>query len=556
MTPSITKRCVVGFRYNAAAQYSNTNDQDRYAQRFSISYVTGSHNFKTGVQLQQHVHNQDYSANGDVNYVFNAGVPTRITQRATPFMTNHRTKADLGIFAQDQWAIRRLTLNYGLRFDYYNAYVPAQYAPAGQFVGERSFEKVTGVPEWTDLNPRLGASYDLFGNGRTALKASFARYVGRETTVYSRANNPLTTSVNQANRAWNDANGNFVPDCDLINFAGNGECGPIDNVNFGKTNPRAVQYADDLLRGFGVRDYFWDFAAEVQHELRQGVSVKGGYYRNWSDHFGQLPRGEDTVGVIDNLAIGPEDFDPFCLMAPVDPRLPGGGGFEVCGLYDIKPAKFGVGDLLVTRASNYGDGKRRQSDFFTGSVRTRLARGLELSASVDTGRTLEDLCFVVDSPQSLLHCKRITPFSGQTDIKINGVFPLPGGIVVSAIFENLSGANYAADYQVSNAQIAPSLGRSLAACGTRAVCTATVTVPLIAPRTVFNDRRNLLDLRLTKIFSLGSGKRLRANFDIYNVMNEASVLVPNNNYGAFWRQQAAASPGGSWSPACSSSVLN
>ena len=143
MTPSITKRCVVGFRYNAAAQYSNTNDQDRYAQRFSISYVTGSHNFKTGVQLQQHVHNQDYSANGDVNYVFNAGVPTRITQRATPFMTNHRTKADLGIFAQDQWAIRRLTLNYGLRFDYYNAYVPAQYAPAGQFVGERSFE--TGI---------------------------------------------------------------------------------------------------------------------------------------------------------------------------------------------------------------------------------------------------------------------------------------------------------------------------------------------------------------------------------------------------------------------------
>ncbi len=68
--------------------------------------------------------------------------------------------------------------------------------------------------------------------------------------------------------------------------------------------------------------------------------------------------------------------------------------------------------------------------------------------------------------------------------------------------------------------------------------------------------RNLLDLRLTKIFSLGSGKRLRANFDIYNVMNDASVLVPNNNYGAFWRQQAAASPGGSWSPACSSSVLN
>ncbi len=542
----------LGFRYNAAATYLDRNDQNRYVQRFSVSYVTGSHAFKAGLQVQQHVHNQVDVSNSDgrnascsacpVTYTINRGVPTQITLRATPYLQKHRTKADLGLFAQDQWAIKRLMFNYGLRFDYYNAYVPAQHVDATEFLPERDYAPVYGVPEWTDLNPRLGASYDLFGTGRTALKASVGRYVGRETTVYARANNPIATSINSVNRTWNDANGNFIPDCDLRNFDANGECGRTDNVNFGKINPRAVRYADDLIRGFGNRDYFWDFLAEVQHQLGPGVSVKGGYYRNWSDHFGRLPRGENTVGVTDNLALTPADFERYCITAPVDPRLPGGGGNQVCGLYDVVPAKFGLGNLLVTRASNYGKGKLRISDFFTASINTRFGEGIELGASLDTGRTMEDLCFVVDSPQELLHCRRVMPFRGQTEIKVHGVYPLPGGFAVSGIFENLSGVPYEANYTVRNAEIAPSLGRNLAACGTRTVCTASVTVPLIAPRTEFEPRRSLLDLRLSKVFSVGPRTRLRANFDVYNALNDSSILVINNNYGAFWRQ-----PGGGFS---------
>ena len=119
---------------------------------------------------------------------------------------------------QDQWTIKRLTLNYGLRFDYFNGYVPAQHVDAGQFVGARDFAAVHDVPNWTDLNPRLGASYDLFGNGRTALKASLGRYVGKMAVAVASANNPITTSVNSVNRTWNDANGNYVPDCDLTQF--------------------------------------------------------------------------------------------------------------------------------------------------------------------------------------------------------------------------------------------------------------------------------------------------------------------------------------------------
>jgi hypothetical protein len=531
-----------GFRYNAASSYRHINDHDRYAQRFSISYVTGSHSFKAGLQNQQGVLNTDMEVNGDVTYTFANGLPTQITQWATPYLQENRMNADLGLYVQDQWAIRRLTLNYGLRFDYFNGSVPAQSVPAGQFVGARDFEPVSRVPEWTDLNPRLGGSYDLFGNGRTALKSSIGRYVSRQSMVVATSNNPIATSVNSVNRTWNDADRDSVPDCDLTNFGGNGECGPISNSNFGKINPAATRYADDLIHGFGTRDYFWDFALEIQHELGPGISVQGGYYRNWTDHFGCITGNCYSLdtGVVDNLAVTPADYSPYCVTAPTDARLPNGGGYQVCGLYDVAPSKFGQGDLLVTRASNYDNGKSRASDYFSASIRTRLRRGVDLGGSVDTGRTVEDNCFVVDSPQQLLNCRFTAPFRGQTTVKVHATSPLPAGFVVSGVIQNVSGTSFDANYAVGNAEIAPSLGRNLAACGTQSPCRATVTVPLVAPWTLFEPRRTQLDLRISRLFSFGGRARLRANVDIYNVFNDASVLEPNSNYGSRWRQPAPA----------------
>jgi hypothetical protein len=531
-----------GFRYNAASSYRHRNDHDRYAERFSASYVTGSHAIKAGMQLQQGVLNVDMEVNGDVTYTFANGIPSQITQWATPYLQKNRMKADVGIFVQDQWAIKRLTLNYGLRFDYFNGYVPAQHVDAGQFVGARDFAPVSDVPNWKDLNPRVGGSYNLFGNGRTALKASIGRYVARQSMVVAQSNNPIATSVNSVNRSWADANRNYIPDCDLTNFTANGECGPISNSNFGKLNPAAVTYADDLIHGFGNRDYFWDFTSEVQHELGRGVSLQGGYYRNWTHHFGCISGNCYTLdtGVTDNLAIAPTDFQTYCITAPKDPHLPNGGGYQVCGLYDVVPSKFGQGNLLIARADHYGNGKYRRSDFFSGSVRARLGAGIELGGSVDTGQTVEDNCFVVDSPQQLLNCHVVAPFKGQTALKFHGTVPLAKGFVVSGILQNVSGTEYEANYAATNAEIAPSLGRNLAACGTQAVCRATATVPLVMPWTLFEPRRTQIDLRLSKMFSFGPRARLRANVDLYNVLNDASVLEPNNNYGSVWRQPAPA----------------
>jgi hypothetical protein len=333
------------------------------------------------------------------------------------------------------------------------------------------------------------------------------------------ANNPVVTSVNSVTRTWDDVNANYVPDCDLRSPLVNGECGAISNAAFGQSRI-TTRYADDALRGFRSRGSNWDMAAEVQHELMGGVSLSGGYYRNWHNNF----------LVTDNLAVAPSDYDPFCIPAPVDNRLPDGGGYQVCGLYDVNPAKFGQVNNLVTQATNYGR-QKRISDFFNASVNARLPSGLRIGGGLDTGRTVNDNCFTVDSPQQLLYCRVVTPYKAQTQLKLFASLPLPGAFSVSGVFQNLPGPQILANYPAPNSVVQPSLGRDLSA-GTR----ATATVPLVEPQTMFEGRQTQLDLRLTKLLRTGRGMRLQANLDVYNVLNANSILAINNTFGGQWRR--------------------
>lgn len=231
----------------------------------------------------------------------------------------------------------------------------------------------------------------------------------------------------------------------------------------------------------------------------------------------------------------PDDYAPYCLTAPVDARLPGGGGYPVCGLYDIKPAKFGLVDNLVRPAADFGK-QQRVSDFFQLNFSTRFGNGVRLGGGVDTGRTMIDTCFTVDSPQQVnlndalsYHCRQVIPFAGNTQVKLHGSVPLPLDFVISAVYQSTSGPAITAVYSATNAEVAPSLGRSLSG-GTR-----TVNVSLIEPFKQFEGRRNQVDLRLSKVFRTKS-YRIRGNLDLYNALNAASILGINNNFGAQWRR--------------------
>ena len=518
-----------GVRYNARETYDDPNVQDRYGERFSVSYVTGTHAMKFGVQDEQGILTAFRNSNdSNVSYTFNNGLPVSVTQYATPYELENRFKHDLGIYAQDQWAINRLTLNLGVRFDYFNGYVPAQDVPAtpNGWLPARHYDRVDDVPSWTDVSPRLGAAYDLFGNGRTAIKLSLGKYVGKTVVEIANANNPIVASVNQVNRAWTDTNGNFFPDCNLANRGQNGECGPLQNVNFGSPVV-TTRFSDDVIKGFGNRPYNWDIGAEVQHQIGARMSASVGYYRNWYGNF----------RVTDNLAVSATDYDPYCVTGPSDSRLPGGGATQVCGLLDINPARFGQVNNLVQPASEFGK-QTQSSDFFTLAMEMRLGAGARFGGGIDTGRTTTDICDIRKAVPELTianvvgptnpYCRVTQPFSANTQIKFNGSYQFPFEIFMSGVYQNLPGPPYTADFPAPVAAIQTSLGRPLAG-GAR-----TATVPLIAPQTRFEERTTRLDLRVGKMVSISQKVRLQANVDLYNALNSSSVLAVTNAYGARW----------------------
>ena len=544
------------FRYNAPSTYYGLEGKDpwvvdRYVQRFSLAYVTGSHNFKTGIQLEQGVIKGgtrfQTGPTGAIDYRFFNGRPNALNMNANPFVDRAVMNPDLGIFAQDQWSIRRLTMNLGIRFDYWNGHIPDQTIPATAFLPEVHFDKVSNVPNFKDINPRLGMAYDLFGNSRTALKFSLGRYNDLSGLFYTQVADPARTSIRTTRRAWNDANGNFVPDCVLTNFDANGECGAISNRNFGKQNPNSISFADEVTRGWGNRPYTWDIATEIQHQIIPGLSTTAGYYHNW----------DGNIRALVNEAVTPADFNPYCITTPVDPRLPGGGGQQVCGLYDVVPGKFGASSEVWKKSTTLdpaGRGSTRRSNFVAASLDARLRGGIRIGGGVDTGRTIWDTCFIADNPQQTTivyvtsgvgdravpqrYCREVQGWLANLQVKFNGSAPLPGGVLISVNYQNLAGQEILANYTATSAEIAPSLGRPLAG-GTR-----TVSIPIIAPYTDYEERRTQLDIRMSKSFDLGSNRtRFQLSADLYNLFNVNAILGRNEAYGPAWGQPTSIVPG-------------
>jgi hypothetical protein len=519
-----------GFRSATGGTFYGFNRNNQYNYRASGSYVTGTHALKVGLFFMNGWGYVTNEVPGDMKFTFTRGAPSSLTEYATPIAFRERLKADLGLYAQDQWTMKRLTLNLGVRYDYVNAYVPAQHLDAGRFVPARDFAEVPNVPNYKDLSPRLGVSYNLFGTGRTAVKATFGRYVtGIMASTLARAANPVQASVNSATRTWGDSNGNFVPDCDFTNPQPNGECtGRLSDLGFGGVRI-LTNYDSEVINGMGTRGYNWESSASIQHELLSGVSLNGGYYRRWYGNF----------MVTQNLAVNANSFDKYCAIAPVDPRLPGGGGNQICGFYDVTPTLFGQNNNLITASKKFG----KQEDVYDGvdfSIAARLPRGVLLSAGVNKGRSRTDNCFAQDlpnlsivsttgvvSPRNESFCDVRPPF--LSSVKLYGVYPLPiWDIQTSMTFQGSPGPMILAAATYTNAQISAFLGRPNSTGGN-------VLLDLVPPGTMYGDRIYQTDFRLSKSVRLGR-TRTMATMDIFNLFNGNAVASVNNRFGPTWLQ--------------------
>ena len=139
--------------------------------------MTGSHSLKMGTQWRFGYITADRENNGHMVQQYANGVPLSVALYNLPIISRSELNGDLGLYIQDTWQLGRLTLNPGLRFERFNGEAAEQSAPPGRFVGERHFDRITNLPNYKDWVPRVGAAYDLTGNGKTALKFSGGRYM-------------------------------------------------------------------------------------------------------------------------------------------------------------------------------------------------------------------------------------------------------------------------------------------------------------------------------------------------------------------------------------------
>jgi len=519
--PALTWRQVVNHEWNGAA-----------------SYVTGSHNIKVGYQQKDAREFRDIDINGGLSTVTyrttnGVTVPSTVTVGNYPVILRPKLDYDIGLYAQDRWAVGRLTASYGLRVQWLKSSIDGKDVGAGRFVPARTFAETTDVPKWgPDWSPRFGLSYDLSGNGKTALKFSMGKYFTRVMTAYSSQLNPMALVTQTL--AWKD--------CDLMTgtttcsgaaLATNLDGVPQDNelplyqlpAEFGKVN---LAHLDPDFK----REYNIETALSVQHQLLSGVAVTVGWYRrSFKNMFLCHPLGTVPCTSNVNVARSFDDYRPVQIVNPYNG--------EIITAYDLKSAtSLSKLDSFITNSPT----DKMIYNGFELALEARLPKGGNILASSTTQRTLTNSCDVRDEPNDLRYCDRFNLPDGfsvpfRSDFKLSANYTVPYGIQVSGVFTSSPGRNENNVNPVDmllaiNYNISPSTVYTAADCAiakTPGICTpgarvipglttSSASVPLKAPGTEFTPRTNQLDLGLSKIFRYGHSS-FTAKLDLFNALD-------------------------------------
>ena len=318
-----------------------------------------------------------------------------------------------------------------VRFDQVRSWFPEQRF-AGRFLQtEVVIPETDGVNAYRDVTPRLGASYDVFGTGTTAVKISAGKYLeGAGTTGVYYDSNPATRLLRSVSRVWSDNNLNYIPNCVLEIPQANGECGQVSGtVPLGQ--PTAGSVDPELLRGSGVRPSDWNVGASLEHRIVPRASLEIGYLRRWFDGF----------TVVDNVLIGDADFLQATVTGPTSRNLPNGGGQAIGPIYFQLPSSFGRFNPVTTPADRYGNQYQR-SDSVDALLNGRTSFGLTMQLGSSTMRTVRDSCdirrAVPESAAANPYCHTstgwVTQFRGLASYIIPSV-----DVQVGAIYQDKPG---------------------------------------------------------------------------------------------------------------------
>src|SRR5262249_44551103 len=263
-----------------------------------------------------------------------AGVPESVDVRNGPAKNTQNINYDGGAYVQDQWKLQRFTISAGLRYDFFNASVPPNSAPASYWTSAIDVPEITNVPNFHNFNVRLGGAWDVFGDGRTAVKGSVGRYVANHALDLTGPANPLYSTAD--NRSWTDLDGNGTVIDRITGAPQYNEIGLARNANFGKLAGTTVP--DPNLD----RDKNWSYEATGQHTLWPRVSVGASYFHR---------RYYDLI-YTNNLAVDPlTGYIPLSIPGPKDSRLPDGRGQQFT-VYNLRPELLGKVQNVFQNSSN------------------------------------------------------------------------------------------------------------------------------------------------------------------------------------------------------------
>jgi hypothetical protein len=446
----------------------------RKTAAFTVTWLPnwmGQHKIKVGTQLSYGNLDDVRTSRTDLLARYRSGVPDSVVVYNTP-ITTAILQRDHAWYIQDGWTIgRRLTVNAGLRWQLFRGIIPAQTSPAGTFVGERTFPKIDNVPNWTDYTPRLAASYDLVGNGKTALKVSVSRYISRTSagSIIS-AFNPLR--LLSETRTWNDANRDTIP-----------QLTEIGATRGGLTSAANVRIDPNL-----TRPYQWEQSVTLEHQLRPTLALAASYYhRKFTDAYATV-----------NVAVQASDYTPVTIRNPLD-----GSPFTV---YNQSAASASRVDNVVTNSAAL----KSWYNAFEIAVDKRMSNNFQLFGGITIGADRNCTGASTNPNDQVNNCgyaNADSRFMGNLSV----VYRLPKGVNLSSHVQQLSGQPLATSYTVTRADI-PNLTQ------------VSQSVNLLPTGERRKDAWTLIDLRLSKTFRFANRRSIEPLAELYNITNENAAL--------------------------------
>ena len=481
---------------NSRHQFDNTIT-------FGKNGMGGEHLIKAGVQWGRLYYSSDYSVLNDHWLVYRDGNPVSVRIFNSPAVSENIAKVT-GIFVQDSWSAGKLTLNVGGRWDKYVGTVPDQSTEGGTFAGPRS------VPGKEAINHsiavwRAGASYDLTGNGRTALKASASRY-GLQVGI-DRVTNVNPFSVGSADCPWTDPNGNGKYDVGEINLA---TCPAFSGGTFVNYAPGVKwPYSDEVTAGIET---------ELPGAVRMGAMF---YYRTNREQIGQV-----------------NTLQPASAYTRVTVSIPNGPGGTIenpkpltADVYNISAAANSL-NASVRDNVDYLDTEYKGVEI---TATKRFSRKWQMQAGFTIGKNEGGVSGGTDlnDPNNTRYPKGIIGNDSETAFRLSGSYELPLGINLSGSMVANNGYPFVSTY---------SLTRAAAAAQGITLTRASQTIQLSRRGDERYDDVVMFDARLGKSFRFGGHGRFTPEISFFNIGNADTVVNTTTAVGSSYRRPAGGDP--------------